>query len=49
MIDTKICEWLMENADAPIRYRVAREFLKTIKQQRKSRENCLKALLLVYG
>ena len=28
MIDTKICGWLMDNADAPIRYRVARELLK---------------------
>lgn len=28
MIDTKICNWLMDNADAPIRYRVARELLK---------------------
>ena len=28
MIDTKICNWLMDSADAPIRYRVARELLK---------------------
>jgi len=28
MIDTKICDWLMDNADAPICYRVAREILK---------------------
>ena len=28
MIDTKICEWLMENADAPIRYRIARELIR---------------------
>ena len=28
MIDIKICEWLMDSADAPIRYRVARELLK---------------------
>ena len=28
MIDIKICEWLLENADAPIRYRVVRELLK---------------------
>ena len=27
MINIKICEWLMDNADAPIRYRVARELL----------------------
>ena len=27
MIDAKICEWLMDNADAPIRYRVSRELL----------------------
>ena len=27
MADIYICEWLMRNADAPIRYRVAREFL----------------------
>ena len=27
MVDTYICEWLMRSADAPIRYRVAREFL----------------------
>jgi hypothetical protein len=24
MINQKICDWLMNNADAPIRYRVAR-------------------------
>jgi hypothetical protein len=28
MIDTKICDWLMDNADASIRYRVTRELLK---------------------
>ena len=28
MIDTKVCSWLMDNADAPIRYRAARELLK---------------------
>ena len=28
MIDNKICDWLMDNADVPIRYRVARELLK---------------------
>jgi|GEM_PF-601107 len=28
MLDAKICDWLMHNADAPIRYRVAREILK---------------------
>lgn len=28
MIDLKACEWLLTNADAPIRYRVARELLK---------------------
>ena len=28
MINEKICDWLMDNADAPIRYRVARELLK---------------------
>jgi hypothetical protein len=28
MIDEKIYDWLMDNADAPIRYRVARELLK---------------------
>ncbi|MDD4774707.1 MAG: hypothetical protein PHZ09_14080, partial [Eubacteriales bacterium] len=28
MFDIKICEWLMDNADAPIRYRVARELLR---------------------
>ena len=28
MIDVKICEWLSDNADAPIRYRVARELLR---------------------
>ena len=28
MINEKICDWLMENADAPIRYRVARELIK---------------------
>lgn len=27
MTDTKICDWLMDSADAPIRYRVARELL----------------------
>jgi len=28
MTNTKICDWLMDNADAPIRYRAALEFLK---------------------
>jgi len=28
MIDEKICGWLIDNADAPIRYRVAKELLK---------------------
>jgi len=28
MIDKNICGWLLEKADAPIRYRVARELLK---------------------
>ena len=28
MINTKSCEWLLQNADAPVRYRVARELLK---------------------
>jgi len=27
LIDKRICEWLMENADIPIRYRLAREIL----------------------
>ena len=35
MIDTKICDWLMDNADAPIRYRVARELLKDEKTAKK--------------
>ena len=28
MIDAAICDWLLDNADAPIRYKVARELLK---------------------
>ena len=28
MIDQKICGWLMESADAPVKYRVARELLR---------------------
>jgi len=28
MTDTKVCDWLIDNADAPIRYRTARELLK---------------------
>jgi hypothetical protein len=28
MVDTKVCQWLLDNADAPIRYRVLRELLK---------------------
>jgi len=28
MVDTKLCDWLMNKADAPVRYRVARELLK---------------------
>lgn len=28
MIDTRLCEWLIDNAEAPIRYRVTRELLK---------------------
>ena len=35
MIDIKTCEWLIENADAPIRYRVARELLKDKKATKK--------------
>ena len=35
MINTKICDWLMDNADAPIRYRVARELLKDEKTAKK--------------
>lgn len=35
MLDTKVCEWLMNNADAPIRYRVARELLKDKKTAQK--------------
>lgn len=27
MISEKVCDWLMDNADAPIRYRVASELL----------------------
>jgi hypothetical protein len=35
MLDEKICDWLMDNADAPIRYRVARELLKDEKAAKK--------------
>ena len=35
MIDKKICDWLMDNADVPIRYRVARELLKDGKTAKK--------------
>lgn len=42
MIDAKICDWLMENADAPIRYRVAREFLKDEKAAKEIEEELLK-------
>jgi len=35
MIDIKICEWLIDNADAPIRYRVARELLNDEKTAKK--------------
>lgn len=28
MVDTKLCDWLMNKADAPVHYRVARELLK---------------------
>jgi hypothetical protein len=35
MIDTKICNWLIDNADTPIRYRVARELLKDEKAAKK--------------
>jgi hypothetical protein len=38
MIDVKVCEWLLENADAPIRYRVLREFMKD-EQAAKKMEN----------
>jgi len=41
MIDTKICEWLLENADAPIRYRVLREFLKDEKAAKKMENELL--------
>lgn len=36
MMDTRLCEWLMDNADASVRYRVAREFLKDNKAARKT-------------
>jgi hypothetical protein len=35
MMDTKVLEWLMKNADAPIRYRIAREFLQDKKVVKK--------------
>ena len=35
MTDIKICGWLIDNADAPIRYRVARELLKDEKAAKK--------------
>ena len=35
MIDAKICDWLMDNADAPVCYRVARELLKDDKTAKK--------------
>ena len=35
MIDLKACEWLMANADAPIRYRVIRELLGDINTAKK--------------
>jgi hypothetical protein len=35
MINTKICEWLINNADTPIRYRVFRELLHNEKAARK--------------
>lgn len=41
MINTKICDWLMDNADAPIRYRVAREFLKDEKTAKDIEEELL--------
>ncbi len=31
MADTAVCDWLMDSADAPIRYRVARELLQDAK------------------
>lgn len=41
MIDTKICNWLMGNADAPVRYRVAREFLGEHKTAKRIEEELL--------
>ena len=35
MINEKTCEWLIDNADAPIRYRVARELFKDDKLAKK--------------
>ena len=35
MIDEKICNWLVDNADTPIRYRVARELLKDKKSAKR--------------
>jgi len=35
MIDNKICEWLIENADAPVKYRVAKELIKDEKTAKK--------------
>lgn len=34
MVDKSICEWLIDNADAPIRYRVLRELIKNEKTAR---------------
>ncbi|MCL2703050.1 MAG: hypothetical protein FWE91_05515 [Defluviitaleaceae bacterium] len=41
MINEKICEWLLENADAPIRYRVARELLIDYKLAKKIENDLL--------
>ncbi len=34
-MDARICEWLMENADTPIRYRIAREFFQDIEESKR--------------
>ena len=48
MIDEKICDWLINNADVPIRYRVFRELLKDDKTAKKNETELLENPVVNY-
>jgi hypothetical protein len=49
MTNTAICGWLMDNADAPIRYRTARELLNDDQTAKKWKANSLAIKPLRFG